>query len=103
VTTANFFLSLAQIFHWLIQIYIIMIIIRAVISWMGNVPPNPVIQFLRQFTDPVFRLVYRILPHHILIIGNIDISPIIIITSLYLLDMLVTGLLTDFARQLVRF
>ncbi|MCI0471929.1 MAG: YggT family protein [Candidatus Aminicenantes bacterium] len=100
--TADFLITLAQIFHWLIQGYIIIIIIRSIMSWMGNLPPHPLVQLLRRLTDPVFRLVYRVLPHHVLIVGNIDISPIIIVIALSLVDMFVTGLLTDLARQVGR-
>jgi len=95
----NFFGALAEIIHIAIQIYIFIIIIRSVVSWMGNVPRNPFFNLLRQLTDPVFRFVHRVLPRNIAIVGNIDISPIIIILGLYLVDRLVTGLLSDFAIQ----
>jgi YggT family protein len=95
----NFFGALAEIIHIAIHIYIFIIIIRAFVSWMGNVPPNPFFNLLRQLTDPVFRFVHRVLPRNIAIVGNIDISPIIIILGLYLIDRLVTGLLLDFAIQ----
>ncbi len=97
--TGNFFGALAQIIHFAIQVYIFIIIIRSVASWMGNVPPNPFFNLLRQLTDPVFRFVHRVLPRNITIVGNIDISPIIIILGLFLVDRLVTGLLLDFAIQ----
>jgi YggT family protein len=97
--TGNFFGALAQIIHFAIQVYIFIIIIRSVASWMGNVPPNPFFNLLKRLTDPVFRFVHRVLPYNVTIIGNIDISPIIIILALYLVDRLVTGLLTDYAIQ----
>ena len=96
----HFLITLAQFIHWAIHIYIGIIIVRAVISWMGNIPPNPFIHLLRRLTDPVFRLVYRILPYNVTIIGNIDISPIIIIVALYLIDSLVSSLLAGYAVQL---
>lgn len=97
--SGNFFGALVEIIHIAIQIYIFIIIIRSIVSWMGNVPPNPFFNLLRQLTDPVFRFVHRILPYNVTVIGNIDISPIIIILGLYLVDRLVTGLLLDFAIQ----
>lgn len=99
MTGGNFFGALAEIIHIAIQIYIFIIIIRAVVSWMGNVPPNPFFNLLRQLTDPVFRFVHRVLPRNITIVGNIDISPIIIFLGLLLVDRLVTGLLLDLAIQ----
>lgn len=97
--SGNFFGALAQIIHFAIHVYIFIIIIRAIASWMGNVPPNPFFNLLKQLTDPVFRFVHRVLPYNVTVIGNIDISPIIIILGLYLVDRLVTGLLLDFAIQ----
>lgn len=97
--SGNFFEALAQIIHFAIYVYTIIILIRSFASWMGNVPPNPFFNLLRQLTDPVFRFVHRVLPRNITIVGNIDISPIIIILGLLLVDRLVTGLLLDFAIQ----
>jgi YggT family protein len=96
----SFLFNLARLIHWVIHIYIGIIIIRAVISWMGNIPPNSFTYLLKRLTDPVFKLVYRILPYNMVIIGNFDISPIIIIVALYLIDSLVSGLLLDYAIQL---
>lgn len=93
----NFLRAFAQLFHTLIQIYIIIIIIRSVISWMGHVPPNRFIMILRRLTDPVFRLVHRHLPF--LVVGGIDISPIVIVIVLYFIDSFFTGLMLDLAAS----
>lgn len=93
----NFLEAFAQLFHTLIQIYIIIIIIRSVISWMGHIPPNRFIMILRRLTDPVFRLVHRHLPF--LVVGGIDISPIVIVIVLYFIDSFFTDLLLDLATS----
>lgn len=95
----NLLLRLAHLIHLVINAYIILIIIRAVISWMGNIPPNQFTHFIRRLTDPAFRLIYRILPYNFVVIGNIDISPIIITVALYLIDGLIIGLIRDIAFQ----
>ena len=95
----NFIRSLTHLIHLIIQAYIIIIIIRSVISWMGTVPPNRFIYFLRRLTDPVFRFVHRVVPFSI--IGGIDISPIIIIIALVFVDNLFTGLMMGYADQLI--
>jgi YggT family protein len=97
--TGNFFGALAQIIHFAIQVYIFIIIIRSVASWMGNVPPNPFFNLLKRFTDPVFRFVHRVLPYNVTVIGNIDISPVIIILALFLVDRIVANLLLGYATQ----
>ncbi len=96
--SASFLRALAQIIHTLIQLYILVIIVRAIISWMGDIPPNPLVMIIIRLTDPLFRFLHRRMPF--LIVGGIDISPMIIVFALYLLDSLVTGLILDFARTL---
>ncbi|MCP4220616.1 MAG: YggT family protein [bacterium] len=91
----NFFLALADLLHFIIYFYIIILFIRSVISWMGPVRPNPLIIVLRRLTDPVFRFVHKNLPFTV--VGGIDISPIMIIFVLYFIDRLLTGFLFDLA------
>jgi YggT family protein len=98
VIAGNLLRAIAQLIHLVIHIYIFVIIIRAIISWMGNIPPNQFIYILRRLTDPVFRLVHRHVPFAI--IGGIDISPIFITVILYFIDSVVTGILLDMAYQM---
>lgn len=95
---ANFLKAFAQLFHMLVQLYILIIIIRSVLSWMGNIPPNAFTITLRRLTDPVFRWVHKTLPFTI--IGGIDISPIIIVMALYFADMVIYESLMDIALRM---
>jgi YggT family protein len=97
---AGYFLkAFAQFFHLAIQLYVLIIIARAIISWMGNIPPNRFVVALRRLTDPVFRLFYRYIPFSI--IGGIDISPVIIIILLYFVDNLFTGIMMQYSAKLI--
>jgi YggT family protein len=96
--SGNFVLSAANIIHYIIQVYIIIIIVRSLLSWMGNIPPSQFTYILRRLTDPVFRFVHRRLPFTI--IGGFDIAPIIIVLVLYFLDSFLTGVLVDYAMRL---
>jgi len=98
VIPANILRALAQLFHTIIQLYILVIIARAVISWLGNIPPNPLVMIIFRLTDPLFRFIHRRMPF--LIVGGIDITPMIIVFALYLLDNLVIGLMRDFTGTL---
>lgn len=91
--------ALAELLHVVIHVYIFIIIIRSVISWMGNIPPNTFTYILRRLTDPVFIWVHRKLPFTV--IGGIDISPIIIIVALYFIDNVLYGILMGYASQLL--
>ncbi len=95
----HFLKALAQIVHLAIQLYIVIVLVRSVLSWVGGIPPNTLTFILRRLTDPVFRLVHRYLPFAI--VGNIDISPIIILMGLYLIDNFLTGVLMSYANNIL--
>lgn len=87
----NIISTLAFTIHWLIRIYIFIIIARSVLSWTGDAAFNPTfVYYLKRLTDPVFRLAYRYCPF--CIIGNMDISPILIIILLSLIDSMLAQL-----------
>ena len=96
---SEFLKAFAQVFHLVIHIYIFIIVVRSIMSWMGPMPHNRFTLLLRRLTDPVFRLVHKTLPFAI--IGGIDISPIIIIIILVFMDKFFTSLLLNYANKLV--
>ncbi len=81
----------------LFLVYIILILIRILISWIPRMPYNPalraVLDFVSQTTDPYLNLFRRILPP----IGSggfgLDLSPMIGIVVLYILRAVVVGLI----------
>lgn len=72
---ANFFLAVGQILDILLSVYMWIIIISALISWVNPDPYNPIVRFLYSVTDPVLRPIRR----RIGIGLGIDISPLIAI------------------------
>lgn len=98
--TGNLLKTLAQLIHLIIQIYILIIIVRSVISWVGTVPRNQFTLVLRKLTDPVFKFVHKWLPFTI--IGGIDISPVIIVIALYFIDNFLYSVLMGYAVQLLQ-
>jgi YggT family protein len=73
----------------ILDIYMWIIIARALISWVNPDPYNPIVSFLYRATEPVLSRVRRILPN----MGGIDLSPLIVIFIIYLLKQVVTRLL----------
>jgi YggT family protein len=63
---------------WLVNqvlwLYMWVIIIRAVISWVNPDPWNPIVRFIYQVTEPVLQPIRRRLPA-----TGIDFSPLIVI------------------------
>jgi len=75
-------IGLAKTIDMLLSFYLIVVIISAVISWVGPDPYNPIVRFLRGVTEPVYLRIRRIIP---LSIGYVDLSPIIVIAIIYFL------------------
>ncbi|HNX00082.1 MAG TPA: YggT family protein [Candidatus Cloacimonadota bacterium] len=57
-----------------LNVYEIVIIVRAVMSWFNPDPYNPIVRFLSDITDPVMNPIRRIIP-----MPGIDFSPMIVI------------------------
>ena len=66
-----------------LELYGLVIIIRALISWVSPDPFNPLVRFLYRATEPVLRPVRRSLPTYQI---GIDLSPMLVIIALQLVD-----------------
>lgn len=66
-------LTIFRIVDIAFQLYIWLIIIRVVLSWIKHNPYQPIIRFVYEVTEPYLRLFRGIIPP----IGMIDISPLI--------------------------
>ena len=77
----NFLNAVAYVIEILLNIYMWIIIARALISWVNPDPYNPVVNFLYRATEPVLSRVRRIIPD----LGGIDLSPLIVLLIIYFL------------------
>lgn len=67
-----------------INIFLFAVLIRVILSWVNPDPYNPAVELLKRLTDPVMRPAQRLLPP----IGGIDLSPMLVMIGLVLLQML---------------
>ncbi len=74
----------------LINIYIWIIIIAALLSFVNPDPYNPIVQFIRKATEPLFSFIRQKLPF--VVVSGIDLSPIVVIFALNI----IIGLLSRF-------
>jgi YggT family protein len=87
-----------RIISWLFQLYEFLILIRVLLSWV-NVNPyrpmisHPAIQVLHRITDPVLEPLRRIIPP---IGGTIDISPVVAIILLEIINRVLASVLLGF-------
>jgi len=78
--SGNIFVALIGIISSLVYSYIILIIVAVVLSFVQVNPYNPIVQVINRLTDPPLRFVREKLPF--LVIGGIDLSPIVVIFGL---------------------
>ena len=94
---ATFVEAIAQILGMIINIYIWVIIIAALISWVRPDPNNPIVQILYKLTEPVYAFIRKYIPTTI---GGIDLSPIIVILGLQFLNLFLVKVLFGIANSL---
>ncbi len=92
----NFLNALATVLYFGLNIYLWIIIIRALISWVNPDPYNPIVQFLHQVTDPVLNTVRRKMPYT----GGIDLSPVVVILAIIFLQAFVVQTIKGIAMKL---
>lgn len=81
--------AIAKVLSIVLNAYMWIVIISALITWVNPDPYNPIVRFLRGLTEPVFFKVRRLLPF--LNVGGFDLSPIVIILAIQVLDIVVVG------------
>jgi YggT family protein len=92
----NLFHAIALILDTLLTIYMWVIIIAALITWVSPDPYNPIVKFLYSVTDPVLRPIRR----HIGIAMGIDISPLIVILIIMFIRSFLVASLFDMALRM---
>ncbi|MFH1569505.1 MAG: YggT family protein [Gemmatimonadota bacterium] len=82
----SFMAGVLGIFISLISIYMWVVIIRVLISWINPDPYNPIVQFLRGVTDPALDGIRRFVPRFLWSTG-LDFTPLLLILALQVLMM----------------
>ncbi len=83
-------ITFLQMFKMIISLYIWVVIIATLISWVQPDPYNPIVQTLYKLTEPIYAYIRKYIPT---VIGSIDLAPLILIFALEFLEMLITNIL----------
>lgn len=81
----NFILSLLI---FLIQVFLVVVLIRVILSWLSPYPTNAVSRLAWQVTEPVLGPIRRRLP----LLSGIDLSPVVV----WLAALVLIGVLRSF-------
>jgi len=93
----NFITALAEVIGLILNFYMWVIIIRALISWVNPDPYNPVVQLLYKVTEPVLNPIRRLIPAYSI---GIDLSPLIVILIIIFLRSFLVMSLVQLAQRM---
>lgn len=94
---SNLLIALAKILHIALNLYMWLIIARAILSWVNPDPYNVIVRFLYNVTEPVLYAIRRRVP---VFFGGIDFSPMIVILVIYFLDSFLVPSLMGMALRM---
>ncbi|MCU0559277.1 MAG: YggT family protein [Desulfobacterales bacterium] len=93
----NLLVALAKVLGLVLNIFMWIIIARAVLSWVSPDPYNPIVRFIHGVTEPVLSQFRRRLP---LVFGGIDLAPLVVLLLIIFLETFVVGSLLQMAAGL---
>ncbi|HEX9779792.1 MAG TPA: YggT family protein [bacterium] len=94
----NLLQATAVIIDRVLWIYSFVIFVSVMISWVSPDPYNPVVQFLRAVTEPVFAWIRRTLPFTV--VGMLDLSPLAALLGIWFLRLFLVASLYDLSHRL---
>lgn len=93
----NIVMGITRVLEILLEIYMWVIIIRALISWVNPDPYNPIVRALTGLTEPVLRPIRKLVPPYKI---GIDLSPLIAVLIIIFLQFALINNLYRFARSI---
>jgi len=93
----NFLGAIAGVLDIVLTIYMWIVIISALISWVNPDPYNPIVRFLFSVTEPVFATVRRLLPFPYM---GMDFSPLIVLLIIVFMQQFLVRTLHQIAMNL---
>jgi YggT family protein len=83
-------MSISSVISILAEVLFLALIIRAVLSWLAGVAAlQPIARFINRVTDPLLEPIRRVVPP----LGGIDMSPLIAMLVIWLVESLLLTVL----------
>jgi len=83
---SNLIFFIQQTLDSLLTLYLYVVIISALMTWIEPNPYNPIVRFIYSITEPIFEWFREHLP---VVFGGIDFSPILVIIVIQLIQRVV--------------
>ena len=91
-------LGLAQVIDTVLFLFMLIVIARAVLSWVNPDPFNPIVRFIHNITEPILYPIRSRLP---IGFGGFDFSPIIVFLCVIFLRTFIVSSLMRLSKSLL--
>ena len=98
IALGYFLKAVAEVMYWGLEIYMWLIIARAVISWVTPDPYNPIVRFLYNVTEPLLSYLRSRFP---MVYGGLDLSPLAVLAMIIFLKVFLVGTLMSYAMRII--
>ncbi|MDF1875832.1 YggT family protein [Sulfurimonas sp. SAG-AH-194-I05] len=88
-------LKLGSLFSGVLEVYIWVIIISSLLSFVNPDPYNPIVQFLYRITNPAYSFVRKLIKTNY---NGLDLAPLVIIIGLQVVIILMEFLFSSLAK-----
>ncbi len=92
-----FLQALAAVIDIALNIALIAVVARAILSWVSPDPYNPIVRIINQISEPILYPIRRRVPYF----SGIDLSPIIALMAIYFLDIFLVQTLSRMGASLL--
>jgi YggT family protein len=90
-------LAIPELISLIINIFLFAILLQVIISWINPGSYNPAISLIHSLTEPMLGSVRRRMPE----MGGLDLSPMVVMVGLVVLEMLLVPPLKDLIAQMI--
>ncbi len=95
---ANIVSAVAMLLNTLASLYFWIMLIAVLLTWVRPDPYNPIVRTLTALTEPVLYRVRKWLPFTY--IGGLDLSPVVVLIALQLIESIVVRSLLQWSAML---
>ena len=92
------FIAISNVLVIVLNLFMIVIIARAVLSWVSPDPYNPIVRFINNVTEPVLYPIRQKIPVNF---GGIDFTPIIVLLAIIFLKTFLVQSFEFLGRSLI--
>jgi YggT family protein len=91
-------LAIAKVLDYVLVFFMLIVLARAILSWVSPDPYNPIVRFIHNLSEPVLYRIRRVIP---VAFGGIDFSPIIVFLAIVFLREFLINSLIELSRALM--